>query len=155
MPWRTTSVVEFLAGCLLLPISFSGGFFTASKIPGQGGAKNRKRHSQRPGINGHGCQYCQQPYTPRSLTVSLPLKNGGWKTILSYWNPGNFSGGERLNFGRVVRTCHCASKLVTPPHRKIIGNPGKITIFLGHIPSWDISDVLTSWQLPGTRESAQ
>ena len=28
---------------------------------------------------------------PRSLTASLPLKNGGWKTILSYWE-GNFSG---------------------------------------------------------------
>ena len=37
---------------------------------------------------------------PRSLTASLPLKNGGWKTILSYWE-GNFSG-DMLNFGRVV-----------------------------------------------------
>ena len=35
----------------------------------------------------------------RSLTASLPLKNGGWKTILFYWE-GNFSGAM-LNFGRV------------------------------------------------------
>ena len=30
---------------------------------------------------------------PRSLTASLPLKNDGWKTILSYWE-GNFSGAN-------------------------------------------------------------
>ena len=31
---------------------------------------------------------------------SSPLKNGGWKTILSYWE-GN-SSGAMLNFGRVI-----------------------------------------------------
>ena len=36
---------------------------------------------------------------------SSPLKNGGWKTILSYWE-GNFSGAM-LNFGRVIKTCQC------------------------------------------------
>ena len=39
-------------------------------------------------------------YTARSLTASLPLKNGGSKTILSYWE-GNFSVAI-LNFGRVT-----------------------------------------------------
>ena len=29
---------------------------------------------------------------PRSLTASLPLKNGGWKTILSYWVSVTFQG---------------------------------------------------------------
>ena len=37
---------------------------------------------------------------PRSLTASFPLKNGGWKTILSYWVSVTFRG-ELLNFGRV------------------------------------------------------
>ena len=32
---------------------------------------------------------------------SSPLKNGGWKTILSYWE-GNFSGAM-LNFGCYIR----------------------------------------------------
>ena len=36
---------------------------------------------------------------PWSLTASLPLKNGGWKTILSFWD-GTFSE-TMLNFGRV------------------------------------------------------
>ena len=36
---------------------------------------------------------------PRSLTASLPLKNGGWETILSFWE-GNFSGAM-LVLGRV------------------------------------------------------
>ena len=35
----------------------------------------------------------------RSLTAHLPLKKGGWKTSLSYWE-GNFSGAM-LNFGGV------------------------------------------------------
>ena len=34
----------------------------------------------------------------RSLTVSLPLKNGCWKTILSYWG-GLFSGANCLTSG--------------------------------------------------------
>ena len=29
---------------------------------------------------------------PRSLTASLPLKNGGWKTSLSYWVSVIFQG---------------------------------------------------------------
>ena len=39
---------------------------------------------------------------PRSLTASLPLKNGGWKTsfLASYWE-GIFLRGKLLNFGRV------------------------------------------------------
>ena len=37
---------------------------------------------------------------PRSLTASLSLKNGGWKTILSYWVQAIFSLAM-LNFGRV------------------------------------------------------
>ena len=36
----------------------------------------------------------------RSLTASFPLKNDGWKTILSC-SEGNFSGAM-LNFGRVI-----------------------------------------------------
>ncbi len=40
------------------------------------------------------------PYTPPKFN-SLPLKNGAWKTILSYWGPVTFQG-ELLNFGRVV-----------------------------------------------------
>ena len=32
---------------------------------------------------------------------SSPLKNGGWKTSLSYWE-GNFSGAM-LNFGKVSK----------------------------------------------------
>ena len=35
---------------------------------------------------------------------NIALKNGGWKTILSYWE-GNFSGAM-LNFGRVIK-CDC------------------------------------------------
>ena len=38
--------------------------------------------------------------TPPKFYSSFPLKNGGWKTILSYLE-GNFSGAM-LNFGRVV-----------------------------------------------------
>ncbi len=38
------------------------------------------------------------PLQPRSLTASLPLKNAGWKTSLSYWVFGNFLGAM-LNFG--------------------------------------------------------
>ncbi len=44
-------------------------------------------------------QYC----TPPKFNIS-PLKNDGWKTILSYWE-GNW--GELLNFGRVYH--------ITPP----------------------------------------
>ena len=45
------------------------------------------------------------PFSWRHLILSLevhyliqPLKNGGWKTILSYWGPVTFRG-ELLNFG--------------------------------------------------------
>ena len=38
---------------------------------------------------------------PRSLTASLPRKNSGWKTILSYWVSVKKIRGELLNFGRV------------------------------------------------------
>ena len=45
------------------------------------------------------------PPPPGSFNSS-PLKNGGWKTILSYFE-GNFSGvNSLLNFGRVVNLFH-------------------------------------------------
>ena len=36
---------------------------------------------------------------------SVPLKNGGWKTILPYWGPVIFQG-PMLNFGNVFRRFH-------------------------------------------------
>ncbi len=52
-----------------------------------------------------------QRYTihPRKLTASLPLKNGGWKTNISYWE-GNF-WGTMLNFGGV---CPFANRNTSP-----------------------------------------
>ena len=38
---------------------------------------------------------------PSEVEQQTPLRNGGWKKVcLSYWESGNFSGGELLDFGR-------------------------------------------------------
>ena len=39
----------------------------------------------------------------RSLTASLPLKNDGWKTILSYWEGNFFRGHVKLREGIFLR----------------------------------------------------
>ena len=40
---------------------------------------------------------------PRSSTAKAPESHDAWKTSLSYWKPGNFSGeNSLLNFGRVL-----------------------------------------------------
>ena len=56
-------------------------------------------------------QHVTQDYSPNTNTPpkfnSSPLKNDGWKMILSYWE-GNFSGAM-LNFGKVIN--HYSLKL--------------------------------------------
>ena len=44
--------------------------------------------------------HLQHTSTPPKFNSS-PLKNGGWKTILSYWVSVTFQGLLLLNFGRV------------------------------------------------------
>ena len=44
---------------------------------------------------------------PGSLTASLPLKNDGWKTSLSFWVQVPFQGLLLLNFGGVYQTYFC------------------------------------------------
>ncbi len=69
-------------------------------------------------------------FNPWSLTASLPLTNGGWKTtfLLGF---GNFSRGELSNFGRVKLHClpaienfsmnisHCRSCCVDIPTQSL------------------------------------
>ena len=43
-------------------------------------------------------EHCHLLFTTSPKFNSVPLKNGGWKTILSYWE-GKFFKGEPLNFG--------------------------------------------------------
>ena len=44
-------------------------------------------------VRGLSLLLCMYRLHPRSLTASLPLKNGGTGRLLSYWE-GNFSGAN-------------------------------------------------------------